>query len=520
MRFRRTRPHRRCRRSPRLGMLWRFAVCSLFVTIAWAAEPEVKTQTEDFTLAQDQDTSGTLSSSWRWTYALRNRTGYRRERPRVFQMSRTTADIKGIGRLSERWRLTMEGRAHYDPVGRLGYPKTLWFDPRQFLLDGRAGPLSLSLGLQQVVWGQADGLRVLDVINPLDYREFILEDFLDARRPLWTARADMPFIKGSSLQLIWVPYFAPGRVPGPANEFGFGAAFGLGVINPFASGSARPPVTIIPQPVRRPPYRLGASQVGARWSQNLRGWDLTANGFHGWEDVATPDVRFLAIAGPPSPPGRESPGARTESANGFPAFRQDMFPGGVFAPDQGEAPGLGATPTTIVAGLGGHYDRKTVFGATAANSLGPLVLRAEAGWTAHRPTAVRTFPATPPFQRFGQFAGVVGLDYSVRPWLWTSGQYFLQFTSAPQSVVYLPRNAHLISYHVRAEFLRDTLRAELFVLAGLNQRQSLVRPRLTRLFGDHWTIALGADFFGGRSNSLLGYFATRDRAVLELKWAP
>src|SRR5262249_45479367 len=141
------------------------------------------------------------------------------------------------------------------------------------------------------------------------------------------------------------------------------------------------------------------------------------------------------------------------------------------------------------------------------------------GWTAHRPAAVNTFPATPLFQRFGQFSSVLGLDYSVRPWLWTSSQYFLQFTSAPQSVLFFPRNTHLISYHVRGEFFRDTLRPELFVLVGLNQRQYLLRPRLTRVFGDRWAVGLGADFFGGRQNSLLGFYSTRDRAVLEVKWA-
>ena len=104
-------------------------------------------------------------------------------------MSRTFFDGKGVLKISNDWRLTLEARAHIDPVERLGYPKSVWVDPRQVLLDGKVKKVDVKLGLQQVVWGQADGLRVLDVINPLDYREFILEDFLDSRRPLWLARA-------------------------------------------------------------------------------------------------------------------------------------------------------------------------------------------------------------------------------------------------------------------------------------------------------------------------------------------
>ena len=150
-------------------------------------------------------------------------------------MSRTFLDAKGIYKISDQWRLTLEARAHFDPVERLGYPKSIWIDPRQVLLDGKVKKVDLKLGLQQVVWGQADGLRVLDVINPLDYREFILEDFLDSRRPLWMARADVPVKKGS-LQLILVPYFAPARLPGPDNEFGLGSSFGLGLIGAAQNG--------------------------------------------------------------------------------------------------------------------------------------------------------------------------------------------------------------------------------------------------------------------------------------------
>ena len=143
-------------------------------------------------------------------------------------MSRTAVDGKATYKISDDWRLTLAARAHYDPVNRLGYPPRLWIDPREAILSGKVKKVDLKLGLQQVVWGQADGLRVLDVINPLDYREFILEDFLDSRRPLWMARADVPVEKGS-VQLLWIPYFAPGRLPVEGNEFGLGPSFGLGL---------------------------------------------------------------------------------------------------------------------------------------------------------------------------------------------------------------------------------------------------------------------------------------------------
>ena len=59
---------------------------------------------------------------------------------------------------------------------------------REFFLEGVFDRAQWRIGKQQVVWGQADGLKVLDVVNPQSFRAFILEDFEDSRLPLWTAR--------------------------------------------------------------------------------------------------------------------------------------------------------------------------------------------------------------------------------------------------------------------------------------------------------------------------------------------
>ena len=409
-------------------------------------------------------------SRWQWSFSIRNRTGVRTDKPRVLQMSRTFIDGKGIYKISDNWRLTLEGRAHYDPVERLGFPKSVWIDPRQALFDGKVKKVDLKLGLQQVVWGQADGLRVLDIINPLDYREFILEDFLDSRRPLWMARADVPVEKGS-LQLIWVPYFAPARLPGAENEFGLGSSFGLGLIG--AAQSNLPPFATRVEPTTRPAYQLKSSQGGARYSRSVGSWDLTANYFYGREDTPTSYLR----------------GIETAPNNPLPTV--------VFKP---------------------RFDRKEVFGGTAATNFGSVVLRLETGWNRNKPQAVTDNPIKSGFEKFGLFSGVVGADWSAKTWLWVSGQYFLQSVNAPQSRLLFPRNNHLASIYFRTNFFRDTLRPEFFVLTGLNQRQFMVRPKLSKTFGDHWAVSVGADFLGGRQTNIFGYFDSRDRVVIELKW--
>jgi hypothetical protein len=452
-----------------------FCACclSIFLTLSILCLPGLAQQQEPPPLPPSQEPASqpeSKPSRWQWSFSIRNRTGFRTDSPRVFQMSRTFFDGKGIFKLSNDWRLTLEGRAHFDPVQRLGYPKSVWIDPRQVLFDGKIKKVDLKLGLQQVVWGQADGLRVLDVINPLDYREFILEDFLDSRRPLWLVRADIPVEKGS-LQLIWVPYFAPARLPGAENEFGLGSSFGLGLIS--AAQSELPPFTTRVEPTRRPAYQLKSSQGGARYSRSLGAWDVTANYFYGWEDTPTSYLRGLEFK------------------------PNDPLPTVVFQP---------------------KFDRKEVLGGTTATNFGSVVLRLEAGWNRNKPAAVTENPPKTGFEKFGQFSGVTGLDWSAKTWLWISGQYFFQAVSAPQSRLLFPRNNHLASVYFRTNFLRDTLRPEFFVLTGLNQRQFMVRPKVTKTLGDHWSIGVGADFLGGRQSNIFGFFDSRDRVVIELRW--
>ena len=78
---------------------------------------------------------------------------------------------------------------------------------REFYTDFFIGNTSLRIGKQQVVWGQTDGLKVLDVINPQSFQEFILDDFESSRIPLWTLNADISLTDNTSLQFLWIPDF-------------------------------------------------------------------------------------------------------------------------------------------------------------------------------------------------------------------------------------------------------------------------------------------------------------------------
>jgi len=64
------------------------------------------------------------------------------------------------------------------------------------------GGVELRLGKQQVVWGTADGAKLLDIINPTDYREMAQNTMEDSRVPVWMAKLEMPAGDSGTVQFI------------------------------------------------------------------------------------------------------------------------------------------------------------------------------------------------------------------------------------------------------------------------------------------------------------------------------
>ena len=102
---------------------------------------------------------------------------------------------------------------------------------RELFVDIRQGPLFLRLGKQQVVWGESDGLRLADIINPLDFRwHYFLEDWQDIRQGLPMARAIYGLAEKTDLEFVWAPVtFKPAKWAGVGTYWEFPGA-GIGGI--------------------------------------------------------------------------------------------------------------------------------------------------------------------------------------------------------------------------------------------------------------------------------------------------
>ena len=87
------------------------------------------------------------------------------------------------------------GRANTDAFSDASRPISLGdagtLEILDFYVEHRTDTSAFRLGKQQIVWGRLDGLKILDLLNPQDFREFILDEFSDSRISLWSAYADI-----------------------------------------------------------------------------------------------------------------------------------------------------------------------------------------------------------------------------------------------------------------------------------------------------------------------------------------
>src|SRR5438067_8147520 len=133
-----------------------------------------------------------------WLSALRVRGraaeefAYRLHDPGDVSKLRTTGWLDAKYTFSDAVNLRVGTRAWYDAVfdATDRYPANVERDQkteislREAILSAAVGALDVRVGRQQIVWGEAISTFITDVVNPKDFREFILPDFTELRIPI------------------------------------------------------------------------------------------------------------------------------------------------------------------------------------------------------------------------------------------------------------------------------------------------------------------------------------------------
>lgn len=171
----------------------------------------------------------TVSDNLTWSGYVKNETAYRYRTPRSFTKMRNILALDSTYRFGPRVELTAGGWAYYDLVYDIFDYRTVSaraerdiiqplafienldqekdspvVDVREFYVDIFLDNLDIRIGRQYVVWGVLTGVRIVDEINPMDFRELILPELMDYRIPLWKLRMDY-YGNNNTYQLLWIP---------------------------------------------------------------------------------------------------------------------------------------------------------------------------------------------------------------------------------------------------------------------------------------------------------------------------
>ena len=406
---------------------------------------------------------------------VKNETALRFHSPHQFSKSQNWLQAEIEFELTDWAELTILGRSLFDPVNhletdiddfhtspidRLEAGDSFQAELRELYLDVLYDDFDIRLGRQQIVWGESIGLRILDVINPQDFREFILNDFIDARIPLWSLRVGYT-LSDWTFEGLWLPDFEASRPADQGSEFQF-----RNVPLPALPVQPRPPFPSVQVgSVHQPEdWRLSDSEVGFRVTRFMRNMDLSLNYLYSWGDFPVP---FRRVLGPN-------------------AFR--------FEP---------------------RHERFHLIGGSFNYAFDVFVIRGEGGLRLGE-----HFVSGDPHDRDGirqrEFLSyVLGLDWTVSDNLMANVQFFQNVVFNAPGALVGESVENAVSLFLLSDFLNETLHPQFLVLYGINFGDLLIRPQVRYDFSDYVSATIGADFFIGSRSGLFGQFAapvrTHDR---------
>jgi hypothetical protein len=372
-------------------------------------------------------------------------------------------DISMIGRLRSDWSDRLEpGQPEQngiDPWTRryIGGERTD-AELRELYAEIYLANSYLKLGKQQVVWGKADGLKVLDRVNPQSFREFILADFETSRIPLWTVNWEFDVSNDWNGQLLFIPDQTYHDIP--------------------AAGSVYAPTSpeLLPNiPADRPvidavrsvPDRtLADADAGLQLSTRKNGWDLTLNYLYHYADAAVTRVINLDA------------GIRLETS----------------------------------------YERTHTFGGSASNAFGDVTVRAELGYATDRYIQSMDPQSNDGLIYGGELAYLLGLDWVGLRNTLISMQLFQSWFDRNGEAASRDSVETDMTLLIERRFLNDVVVLRQQLIHDVDTEDGLASFSLSYDYLANLVLRVEADIFYGTENGRFGQYDTKDRILVGFEY--
>ena len=275
--------------NKRLSQLCIAVACCLFLTSVFAQTDELGPDFDALVsqVTENEEESGIWSDLSISGY-LKNETAYRIREPRSITKIRNIVYLNAQYPFGSRVNFNFTGWAYYDLAYDLFNYETIAArlernseeplafvenlsqekdspvaDVRELYFDIGFNKLDLRIGKQYVVWGVLEGVRIVDEINPQDFRELILPDLIDYRIPLWTVKLDY-YADIGDVELLWIPDLRFHRPAPPGSEWEL--------------------LQEVPGTRKPESWKLENSEFGIKLDTNLLNTEFSFSYFYTWDD--------------------------------------------------------------------------------------------------------------------------------------------------------------------------------------------------------------------------------------------
>ena len=432
---------------------------------------------------------------------LQHRSELGLETPRRYAVSEVLGNVEMNYKFDEEWSFHTILRARYDAVYDLRNDFKTNVSPsdrdkmrkdgevREVYLDYKPSKdFFLRFGRQVVIWGESDGLRLMDMINPLDLKwGYLTRDFEDIRTPLTMLRVDykMPGLgnKNPGVELVWIPVdFEVNQIPPPGSAWAPASPeFFNSQVNALLGAGLLPVVTDV-----KKPKTLKNSRFGAKFTSNIAGTDVSLNYLHTFADSA---VYHFA--------------------------------------------GIGAAPPPFLGSfnLEAKYPWKHIVGATFNHDFGLVVARGEVAYEFKNEFQNLTMPDWT--EKKDYLKGMLGFDWVLgipgfnrgRTFL-ISGQIFdFHIMDYNNNIVNIPygyqvkKDEVIATLLVNTGFYGDMIKPEMFLVYDPTYRSWWIKPKIGLEMGSVWRFEVGANIFEGKNTQRLplAAFDKDDTAYVQIR---
>lgn len=321
------------------------------------------------------------------------------------------------------------------------------FELAEAYADMWFGETALRLGKQQVVWGQADGLKVLDVINPQNYREFNLADFEDSRIATWMLNVQQTIAADTSLQILLIPDLTFNELAERGSEFQ--------ITSPELAPQAVTSVPIVMHGTERPSDTF---EHGVRLSTFMQGWEMSINYFNFYHDS--------------------------------PVIYRELI-------------GADVHVTPI-------YESSQLLGFAANTVVDDWVLKMETGYIKDN-YFLRRDLSQQGIRRSDELANVLAFDYHGISELMVSYQLFVSHILDYDTALIRQQNSVRHTLLFKKNLMQQTLELKWFHLYNQDYDDGQSRLKASYKLDDFWQVYAGLDYFFGNRKGPFGQFKDASR---------